>query len=183
MGFTNHKFQNPSISSLNLQWQSEGENHLETKPYISFNSFQSAVTNRNSVAYIHMERPTVLCRRAHTTTHPHPNGLPGKGAQIILSGLPVVQSPYMGQSGVDVWVCVEDGEGLRGNLPTSDGRPNDNKCQILVQTRNGRLVFFLRDIISSPPPQNTTTEKKIWELQTKLAFLAIMKQTAQRKLA
>lgn len=114
-------------------------------------STASKVLSQTAAAlHIHMERLAVLCRRAHTTTHPHPNGLPGKGAQIILSGLPVVQSTYMGQSGVDVWVRVEDGEVLRGNLPSSDGRPNDNKCQILVQTPNRPSIFFLYDILPSP---------------------------------
>lgn len=85
---------------------------------------------------MHTQRLTAYMFHARTRTtnaHPHPNGLPGKGAQIILSALPAVQSTYMGQIGEGVCVCVKRIEkGLCGNLPANDDRPNDNKCQSLV---------------------------------------------------
>ncbi len=68
--------------------------------------------------HMHMQRLTAYMfhARTHTAMHPHPSGLPGKGAQIILSGLPAVQSTYMGQSREGVCVCVRVWRGWRGAL-------------------------------------------------------------------
>ncbi|CAB1452823.1 unnamed protein product [Pleuronectes platessa] len=71
------------------------ENHLETKVC----HFRSAVTHCRGVAYIHAHAETDRFLDMFPTKHPYPSGLPGTGAQIILSGLPAVQSTYMGWKG------------------------------------------------------------------------------------
>lgn len=100
----------------------------------------------------------------HTSTHPHPSGVPGKGAQIILSGLPAVQSTYMGQSGEGV--CVSGGWRMeRGSVATClpmTADPVTTNAKVLYKHQADHH-FPSSVTLSSTPPEDTASENKYME--------------------